>query len=95
MRHIVLLNKLFFISILSFPILFLGIFVSISNASDHNYTIIKAKSSKNIVIDGQLDEHIWQTIDPITDFTQMEPFEGTPISERTEAYVFYDDEYKR
>jgi hypothetical protein len=93
MRNKALPSKLIFISIFTFSILFLCIFVSISNASDHTYTIIKVGSSKNIVIDGQLDEHIWQTINPITDFTQMEPFEGTPISERTEAYVFYDDEH--
>jgi hypothetical protein len=73
--------------------IFLCIYGQISLASDHSYTILKTNNHDNLVIDGLLNEHIWQTVKPITDFTQMEPFEGMPISERTEAYVFYDDEY--
>lgn len=45
-----------------------------------------------IVVDGWLDEPVWQTIHPVTDFTQTSPDLGKPISERTEALIFYDDE---
>ena len=43
-------------------------------------------------IDGKLDEPVWQQLTAITDFTQTNPDLGKPVSERTEAYVFYDDE---
>lgn len=43
------------------------------------------------VIDGRLDDPAWQAAQPITDFTQREPHEGQPGSERTEARVLYTD----
>ena len=48
--------------------------------------------SAKIVVDGKLDESVWQTITPVTDFTQTSPDLGKPISERTEARIFYDDD---
>lgn len=45
-----------------------------------------------IRIDGRLDEPVWSTIQPITDFTQTQPDLGSPVSERTEALIFYDDD---
>jgi hypothetical protein len=44
------------------------------------------------VIDGRLDEAIWQEADVITDFHQTRPGDGTPPSERTEVYLLYDDD---
>lgn len=43
-----------------------------------------------VVIDGRLDEPVWQKITPITSFIQTEPDEGKQVSERTEARIFYD-----
>ena len=45
----------------------------------------------HIKIDGKLDEPVWATIEPITNFTQTQPKEGAPVSHRTEARIFYDD----
>ncbi len=44
----------------------------------------------HIKVDGKLDEAVWQTIEPITNFTQTQPTEGAPVSHRTEARIFYD-----
>ena len=44
------------------------------------------------VIDGRLDEAIWQQADVITDFHQIRPGNGTPPSERTEVYLLYDSD---
>ncbi|MGE0703075.1 MAG: DUF5916 domain-containing protein [Vicinamibacterales bacterium] len=44
------------------------------------------------VIDGRLDESIWQQADVITDFHQIRPGNGTPPSERTEVYLLYDSD---
>src|SRR6185369_11890378 len=38
-----------------------------------------------------LDEEIYQTVAPITGFMQMVPKEGAPSTERTEAWVTFDD----
>lgn len=40
-----------------------------------------------IRIDGRLDEEAWDAAEPITRFTQMEPSEGEPASERTEVRI--------
>ena len=45
-----------------------------------------------IDVDGQLDEPIYRQVAPITEFIQQLPDEGQPASERTEAWVFFDDD---
>ncbi|HUQ53977.1 MAG TPA: carbohydrate binding family 9 domain-containing protein [Gammaproteobacteria bacterium] len=44
------------------------------------------------VIDGKLDEAVWQTADVITDFHQIRPGDGSTPSEPTEVYLLYDDD---
>lgn len=44
-----------------------------------------------IRIDGRLDEEAWNAAEPITQFTQMEPNEGEPVSERTEVRILLGD----
>ncbi len=41
-------------------------------------------------IDGVLDETSWQSATPVDRFTQQEPREGQPASDRTEVRVLYD-----
>ncbi len=43
----------------------------------------------DISIDGRLDEAEWAQAALLTNFTQYEPVEGRPASERTEVRVFY------
>ena len=45
-----------------------------------------------IAIDGLLSEAVWQTIEPVTRFTQREPNQGSPASQRTEVRLAYDDD---
>ena len=42
-------------------------------------------------IDGRLDEAIYGTVPPITEFYQQTPNVGAPSSERGEAWVLFDD----
>ncbi len=42
-------------------------------------------------LDGVLDEPAWALAQPITNFVQREPDEGDPATERTEAFVLFDD----
>ncbi len=50
-----------------------------------------ARRTGQVTIDGRLDEAAWRAATPITDFTQLDPQEGQPASERTEARILIDD----
>ena len=50
-----------------------------------------ARASGPIQIDGRLDESAWAAARPSTDFTQVDPEEGQPVSEGTEARVLFDE----
>lgn len=45
-----------------------------------------------IVLDGRLNEEIWQQAPTIVDFVQREPAEGAPATMRTEAHIAYDND---
>ncbi len=45
-----------------------------------------------LVLDGRLDEEIYQTVAPTTGFIQQEPHEGALSSEQTDVWVLFDDE---
>ncbi|PYT68486.1 MAG: hypothetical protein DMG39_21055, partial [Acidobacteria bacterium] len=40
-------------------------------------------------LDGTLDDPLWQSAIPITDFRQREPYEGEPPTEKTEVRILY------
>ncbi len=44
-----------------------------------------------LTIDGRLDEAVYTRIAPLTDFIQQEPREGQPATEKTEAWILFDD----
>ncbi len=46
-----------------------------------------------LVLDGRLDEPFYQEVAAVGDFVQQEPFEGEPATEKTEVWVFFDEEY--
>jgi hypothetical protein len=39
------------------------------------------------VIDGRVNDAIWQSVQPYTSFTQQDPIEGAPASEKTEVRI--------
>ena len=45
-----------------------------------------------IRVDGQLDEPVYDAVPPVSDFIQQLPDEGAAATERTEAWVMFDDE---
>ncbi len=51
-----------------------------------------ARVTASIRVDGVLDEEGWVSATPITEFTQVQPSEGQPASERTEVRILYDDD---
>lgn len=48
--------------------------------------------SGEIRLDGRLDEAAWGSATVVTDFTQVDPEEGRPVSQPTEARILFDDE---
>lgn len=55
-------------------------------------TIIPVKIQEKINLNGELDEKIWENIPKINNFTQREPKNGEPATEKTEIAFCYDDE---
>ncbi|HRR08309.1 MAG TPA: DUF5916 domain-containing protein [Rhodothermales bacterium] len=47
-------------------------------------------TEEKITVDGQLNEAIWQSITPETDFRQRQPSEGQPGTEKSELRIAYD-----
>jgi hypothetical protein len=45
-----------------------------------------------ISIDGRLSEPQWRTAQPLSQFTQLDPQEGKPASERSDIRFLYDDD---
>ena len=45
-----------------------------------------------IDVDGRLDEPVYDLVAPVSDFIQQLPDEGAPATERTDAWVMFDDE---
>ena len=51
-----------------------------------------ARTARPPVIDGRLNEESWSQVEPATTFTQIDPVEGAPASERTEVRFLYDND---
>jgi hypothetical protein len=51
-----------------------------------------ARSASAIVLDGRLDDAAWQTVQPVAAFTQAQPHEGEPATQRTEVRFLFDDD---
>src|SRR5687767_15153033 len=54
--------------------------------------VVAVRRNGAISIDGRLDEAAWQAATPATNFTQYDPNEGQPASERSEARILIDDD---
>jgi hypothetical protein len=55
-------------------------------------TVQAHRAAQPIRIDGKLDEEIYKTTPAITGFVQQEPDEFAPATEKTEAWIFFDDD---
>lgn len=53
---------------------------------------MRLTETDGIGLDGRLDEAAWSRAAPVSDFTQQEPVEGGPPSERTEIRVVFDED---
>ena len=64
----------------------------VMHRDDQGRTTVRAiKLSAGIVLDGRLDEPVYQSIPAITDFIQQVPDPGAAATERTEAWIMFDE----
>ena len=54
-------------------------------------TVRASRVETPLTLDGRLDEAIYARVAPLTDFLQQEPREGQPATEKTEAWILFDD----
>lgn len=63
----------------------------VSRTAADNVTVRAFRVAEPLRIDGRLDEEPYRTIEPISNFIQQEPDEGQPATEKTEAWILFDD----
>ena len=78
------MNKLVFLSFLLF----------VSLGYSQKKTLHAQSTSKSIIIDGKLDETVWENVPIASDFIMFEPDNGKPIpeSQKTEIKVIYNND---
>ena len=54
-------------------------------------TVRAVRITAPLRLDGKLDEAIYAALPPISDFVQREPVAGAPATEKTEAWVLFDN----
>ena len=65
---------------------------TIARDTDGRATVRATALPGQLELDGVLDEAMYETVIPVTDFVQQMPDEGASATERTEAWVFFDEE---
>ena len=64
---------------------------TISRTPEGGVTIRAVRIPEGLKVDGRLDESYYREVTPIGDFIQQEPTEGEPATEKTEAWIFFDN----
>ena len=59
--------------------------------AEGNMTLRAIKLTAPLRLDGQLDEALYTTVAPASDFIQMEPKPGAPATERTDVWIAFDE----
>jgi hypothetical protein len=63
-----------------------------SRDEDGRVVVRATRIDTPVRVDGRLDDEVYGQVEAITQFIQQEPKEGAPVSEKTEAWVLYDDD---
>ncbi len=54
-------------------------------------SVLAVQVEQEPVLDGVLDEPVWQEASPVGQFRQRNPQEGSPATEKTEVRIIYSD----
>jgi Domain of unknown function (DUF5916)/Carbohydrate family 9 binding domain-like len=63
----------------------------VSRVAPDDVTVRAVRLDTPLDLDGRLDDAVYARVAPFTDFIQQEPREGEPATEKTEAWIFFDD----
>jgi len=66
---------------------------TVSRDAQGRVTVRAVRLTAPLRIDGQLDEALYRTVTPISDFIQLEPRPGAPATEKTEVWVAFDEDH--
>ncbi len=81
------MNKNLTLSILSFCLSL----ISWSQKVNQDYQLHIDKTNEPIVLDGILDEKVWSTVDVADNFFMIQPSDGKPATQHSEARMCFDD----
>ncbi len=76
----------------SLQLILLSLLSSTGSVAQEPPHIAAIRVEQGPVIDGVLDDEVWQRAQVIDDFTQVEPHQGDPPSQRTEIRILIDGE---
>ena len=65
-----------------------------ASTSGHTVPVPSARAARRsaaIALDGKVDDAAWQAATPVTEFTQVDPSEGQPATQRTEMRFLFDE----
>ena len=63
----------------------------VSRDAADEVTVRAVRLDAPLDLDGRLDDAVYARVAPITDFIQQEPQEGQPATEKTEAWILFDE----
>ncbi|WP_018126767.1 carbohydrate binding family 9 domain-containing protein [Balneola vulgaris] len=81
-------HTIFSLGILLFSLNMQNVTAQSSNATNFEVTAVFVEEAPQI--DGYINDDIWKKIQPITNFTQVWPNDGSPATEETEVRIAYD-----
>ena len=67
---------------------------TLTTRNGHSIPVPSARAARRngqLTLDGKLDDAAWQGATPVTEFTQVDPDEGQPGSQRTEMRFLFDE----
>ncbi len=64
----------------------------ISRDADGRATLRAQRLEAPLALDGVLSEEVYQTVPSATDFVQSEPNAGEPATQKTEVWIFFDND---
>ena len=65
---------------------------TVSRDGSGQVTVRAVRLTSSLRLDGRLDEAVYAEVSPMSDFIQTVPVEGVPATEKTEVWVFSDED---
>ena len=66
---------------------------SVARDGAGHVTVRAVRLTAPLRLDGRLDEAVYSSVRPMSDFVQTEPQEGVPATEKTEVWVLFDQDH--